>query len=190
MRKALAIILVLVLAPMAFGAHLTSGGKDTLVLGPGKDVTVGDVITVDLTFDCELTGIRYIDFISSAPNPGDVRPVISSVGSWAPCMQPDSDPGTLVSGDIMDAEGVLTFWTLGTGELGVAAGTILYSFSATVNGVGRIDPYMGPSDLYYDKSNPGGTNYGLVMYGVEIVPEPMTIALLGLGGLFLAHRRK
>ena len=191
MKKLLTIVLVLALAPMAFGnASLTSGGKASLELGNGKDVTVGSVITVDMTFDAELTGLQYVDFVPGAANVGDVAPTIA-VGAWAPCLSQFADNGTLTAGDIMDAAGFIPSpWSLGTGGLGVATGTVLYSFQATVNGTGQIAPEFQGGDLYYDINNPTGTNYGLTGIGMVIIPEPMTIALLGLGGLFLVRRRK
>ena len=189
MKKLLTILLVLALAPMAFGnATLSSGGKTTLVLG--TDVDVDDVITVDLTFDCELTGISYIDFLPSAPNVGDIQPIVA-VGAWEPCFNTLPSAGTLSGGDILDAEAFMTAgWSLGTGSLGVATGTVLYSFSATVKGTGQIDAYLAATDTIFDLNNTTGMTVGSNFVGLEIVPEPMTIALLGLGGLFLMRRRK
>ena len=69
MRRLLFVVSIFAFAPMAFGMHAISGGKSTLTVGPGGDVTVGDVITVDLTSDIELTAIAYIHFVPSAPNP-------------------------------------------------------------------------------------------------------------------------
>ena len=196
MKKLLTIVLVLALAQIAFGgsAILTSGGKSALELGPTGDVTVGQVITVDMTSDSELTGLKYVDFVPSDTCEEDGKPTIA-VGAWTACMNPaTANNGTLIGQDIIDAAAAMTLgWSLGTGGKGVATGTVLYSFSATVNGYGRIDPaYQNPPDLYYDKNNPAGTSFymGLGNAGLEIVPEPMTIALLGLGGLFLLRRRK
>jgi hypothetical protein len=108
MRRLLVVVSILVLAPMAFGnlVTLSSGGKTTIVLG--QDVEIGDVITVDLTVGFEITGIGYVDFISSATYAGDVRPTLA-VGAWQPCFQGlVSDPGRLENGNIIDAFGTLS----------------------------------------------------------------------------------
>ena len=188
MKKLLTIVLVFVLAQSAFGVGgiLESGGESNLVLG--VDVTVGDTIQVDLTWNAESTGIQYIDFETS----GTSAPTLA-VGGWIGGFDNIAAiDGTLTGGDIIDAASSLTAgWSLGTGSLGVGTGTILYSFNATVNGEGQIDTAHQAGDLYYDKNNTGGTTYYIGPEGgLVITPEPMTIVLLGLGGLFLSRRRK
>ena len=67
------------------------------------------------------------------------------------------------------------------------AGDIV-SFTFTATGGTTIDPHFGVynGDGVNNSAIPGtGDTYGVI----TLVPEPMTIALLGLGGLFLRRRK-
>ncbi|MFC1675651.1 PEP-CTERM sorting domain-containing protein [Planctomycetota bacterium] len=64
----------------------------------------------------------------------------------------------------------------------------MVSFTFTATGGVTIDPYYGQynGDGVINSAVVGvGDTYGVV----TLVPEPMTIALLGLGGLFLRRRK-
>jgi len=89
--------------------------------------------------------------------------------------------------------------TVNTGDPAISTGTTLFTFSVVVPTAGTagdkwiITPVTGlpvftpPTTQYLhqiDTVNVGTTN-AVTLY----IPEPMTIALLGLGGLFLRRRR-
>ena len=183
MKKFLIIGLVLVLAPVANAAtaYLTSGGLSTV------SAAIDAVITVDLKLDIASKGIQSIDFLSDGQ-------LISALGAWdtSPAVYDGpGTPGTLTSGDILNAIG-----NVGPGDLEVAAHTTLYSFDVTVKdnenpGGNTVGLFMGSSDVVFITDSPGyilGT--AITQTPLTIIPEPMTIALLGLGGLFLLRRRK
>ena len=63
----------------------------------------------------------------------------------------------------------------------------------------HIDLALRGTTHYWDYSNPAGRPYGEAKYAVEdnlgdlvlySIPEPMTICLLGLGGLFFVRKRQ
>lgn len=183
MKKLLILMLVLglVSTASAVSVSLTSGGNSTLIIG--TNVNINDVITVDLTFDVASTGLSEIDFVSSTS--GGIKPLIAAIGAWTGGMITLADNGTLSGGNIIDADS--------NAALGfdVAAGTIVYSFLATVKGTGEITPVMTSADFYFTKTSPY-FYYGNVVTqnALTIVPEPATIMLLGLGGLLLRRRKK
>jgi len=180
MKKLLVLMLVLGMASMANATimNLTLYSADDYTL-----VAPGTVITVTLTTDQTVksfgdSSTSGFDMTASGTNTATI-----GSGGWQVGNLGASDDGTEAGGDIIGAYMLV--------EMGYeyAAGTILYSFSATINEDGHIgmanvacqDPVGGMPPPWYTI----GTITGLDV----TVPEPMTIALLGLGGLFLRRRR-
>lgn len=182
MKKFLVLVLVLALASTAsaISVSLVSGGKSTLVIG--QDVQLGGTIQVDLVSDTALGALNSIDFL----NTGEV---VNAVGAWSAAMQGLPNNGTLVpptgglNADIMRASA--------GNSLGGSApsGTVLYSFVATVAGTGLLCPSMGSADVLYTYAGSYAWGTAVLQNCLHIVPEPVTIALLGLGGLLLRRRR-
>jgi hypothetical protein len=174
MKKLLILMLVLGLtsAVQATTLNLTLSSADVYT-----DVLPGTVITVTLTADQTIKNFKEgIDFTASGTN------ALSS-GSWQVGNASVSDDGTESAGDIVGA-----YMLAVMGEQ-YTAGTVLYQFSATINEDGHIgmanvsciDPAVPMPPTYYQI---GALN------GLDVtIPEPMTIVLLGLGGLFLRRRR-
>jgi hypothetical protein len=180
MKKFLIVLLVLALTSVASAVTVTlsSGGSSNLVLG--VDVTAGQVITVDAEVDIAIRAFQYIKLDRNNTNL---------------VLAPGSAQGNLVNGPhgsgALDGSGDITgaYGNLGQPDPDHPANTAFYSFQVTVNGEGQIDPYMDPSaDAFFTSTSP---YYALAdgFTPLTIVPEPMTIALLGLGGLFLRRRK-
>ena len=179
-KRLLILGLVLALPAMAsaVSVSLTSGGMSTLVLG--TDVTVGQIIQVDLVSDTACTGISSIDFVAAGE-------MINAAGAWNAALfaaPPMSTPGTYVAPlAILRARG------LGKAATVSSAGAVLYSFNATVQGVGNICPVMCTTDFFFDSAGQFVWGPNVAQNCLVIVPEPATIALLGLGGLLLRRRK-
>ena len=177
MKKLLILMLVLGIASAVQAATMT---VDLTTDDPHLNVAPGTVITVKLTTDNVIKNFAGINFTASGTNTAAI-----GGGGWQVGNSAVSPDGTESAGDIIGA------YMLATAGEEYLAGTVLYTFSATINedgtigmaNVSCIDPYGVPPmpPKYYDLTLNG--------LDVTIVPEPMTILLLGLGGLFLRRRR-
>jgi hypothetical protein len=181
MKKLLTMFLVLGIASAASATtvNLTLSSDDVYT-----DVTPGTIITVKFSIDQNIKSIANtgsspgIDFtVSGATN-------TFAVGSWTDATVVGTTPGTLSSGDIVGAY----YTTLNLKN----AHTVLYTASLTINENGSV----GMSDLDNDEFVDPSQDFPPIFYTIGTVtgfnvtvPEPMTIALLGLGGLFLRRRR-
>jgi len=180
MKKLLIFMLVLGLASWANATEMN------LTLYSADDYTLvapGTVITVTLTTD------QTVKSFGDDITPGfdmtatGTNALAIGSGGWQVGNLGASVNGTETGGDIVGAYMLV--------EMGYeyTAGTVLYKFSATINEDGHIgmanvycqDPVGGMPPPWYTI----GTITGLDV----TIPEPMTIALLGLGGLFLRRRK-
>ena len=202
MKKFLILMLVLAMASSANAATTTisvvSGGSATATALKNSTVTV-DVVSPDTAvtsgFSCNF-GETTTSANHSTATIGtlhDDLTVSASVGVVQNAMTNWPSPPTRYV--LIDRIGASP-----TQGVTVAAGEKLYTFSlaipsgalvgdtftvSAINGTPAIAPPYGPYSVLLDGVAPTAWN-SLV---ITVVPEPMTIALLGLGGLFLRRRK-
>ena len=172
MKKLLILMLVLGMASIAAATPINVD----LNLTTSDAKTIGTTITVEFSMTQKAKTVANIDFTSTGTN-------ALTLGSWQQGASPQN-PGTATTNLINDAD---AGWVTA-----VNADVTLYEFDVYIGeagwinmaGVGNLaNPDYGfgdPADeMYYTVANLNG------LY----VPEPMTIALLGLGALFLRRRK-
>ena len=193
MRNVLILLLVLCIAGVANASML-----DFLVLNPlaegeleahteytcqiifddtNPDDDIGFMVAISIVGATDYDkGSLHEDFTYGVPNAGTVYdPAEGGV-----CIGP-VEGSTEMAGPYMVDDMVVYTFTLTTGE----DGTTVTFDDVQVTGE---PPWGGPPIGYNTKLN-GTTTINMDAVVYDVVPEPMTIALLGLGGLFLRRRK-
>jgi hypothetical protein len=178
MKKLLVFLTVLVVSGVANGVVM-----DILVNGQpwqGEDVKGSDIITVLWINDMEYQYGGFGSFTINVSNgdyvadSGYINPALS-LGSITVTPK---DPGhdVLLTGSQMPLPvDVMASWEFHVPDYKVDSDYII------------IDPVSGAWLGVYASPGPDDNLPYVVLH---VIPEPMTIALLGLGGLFLLRRRK
>ena len=171
MKKLILLALVLGMASMASAAITwTLGGSDV----SSVNVPLGETVTVEITSDNDLAYGLGAAFLGTYE-----VPVYSTITGITATAAAGSDY------EIADVGGTYpNFWTVlakdVTDPFTVAPG-IQFNVTFTAGTT------LGSNSWMLDEESAAGgpTDY----LTVNVVPEPMTLALLGLGGLFLRRRK-
>lgn len=167
MKKLLVLSLVLGMATLA-SAGFSIAGYDGSDLAPGDSITL-QVVSADVA----PSGYAYVYLV--ALNDGIISGGVKGVGSLTM-----DNAGTTTS--FFGVDGIGIDWYIGdsTGATlnGVAIDGITFACNGTVPSVVQL------------WATPDFANFELAdSITISQVPEPMTMALLGLGGLFLRRRK-
>jgi hypothetical protein len=195
MKKVLVLVLVLAMATAANAVTVDIEGSKTGVLA-------GETITVSMSADTAADSYAISLGATTTSTAGDATAAIGTLNTGFDNI---NNAGTLRNGmtNYNGARYILIDRINGSVLLespSVAAEATLYSFELTIptgavesdtftiyaaTGFGVFSPPPAGYAHQVSGSTPGTTN-NLVL---TVIPEPMTIALLGLGGLFLRRRK-
>ena len=178
MKKLLTIVLVLGMASAASALtlNLTVNGAD---IGPGQDILVGDIVTIGVNSD----GVGGVNGKYSGALVINAFATDTGLGVWtggANLYDGVGEPLEFLSGGVAFVDNPQVAVAIATNAVLtdlVGAGIGMdYQFECTGEGLSTItfiDDATGPGDsLTFNQ-----------------IPEPITFALLGLGGLFLRRRK-
>jgi hypothetical protein len=181
MKKFLVLALVLSMATMANAAIVWQASA--------TEVHPSDVITINVI---TTAGEHVIGLEIDATTDG-------GAGGYAatPLTLNSNFGGFADVGALVNASGILTQYTFGNSGVGAYATGTLFSYMYHVPSVPASttitigDTWRNGSDSteidFYDGSS---TYTHLTGATIHVIPEPMTMGLLGLGGLFLRRRSK
>ena len=179
MKKLFAVLMVLCLCGAVSASMISLELEGTqIIAAPGDDVII------NIATDTPLYGLDAVvtvtngDIINKAMNPID-DPGNPNAYGWDMVGYPITPIG--VPGPVVEVGGT-TF----TGESNLICGYVVVAFTGTGPQVVSVAAGVKHGGSFDNEYNTPDFSTGIV----EIIPEPMTIALLGLGGLFLLRRRK
>jgi len=146
-------------------------------------VEVGDVVTVTVTGTAGVTSVTLPQILSSQAG-------LASNLFLNPLLNQFPTVGTAVNAGNVLITGISGATPMQFPPVEVLAGATIYSFDYKVPDVtvGTMIDISGAGTMYFQFGDFSAvTQIGSAT--MEVVPEPMTIALLSLGGLFIRRRK-
>ena len=194
MKKLLIFILVLAMACVAnaLSVGIQSGGSGA------ADVVANQVVTVDVVPDFDVADFLISVGQTTTSAAGEAIGALGTVDSGV--FDLSAVDGFLVNGAPVGPYVIMSHVSgiIQTGSDPSPANVSVYSFSLTIPSAAAIGDIFTIDDIGGD-INPGlpptGTNFnntavtGASPLVLTVIPEPMTICLLGLGGLLLRRRK-
>lgn len=178
MKKLLIMMLVLCVTSLASATTISLTDEGTqIIANPGDTVTLmisSDAAPGLISMNAVIT-VTGGDIITAALDLGDM-----AAYGWDPTL---SGPPIGVPGASVEIGGGSGNFSTGNTATIVGFVDVAYTGLVQVVSIAAGSTYGGSYDV---TGSPPVFSQGIV----EIVPEPMTIALLGLGGLFMLRRRK
>ncbi len=188
MKKFMVLAMVLGIASLATAAATFSvaGGTESQIVPGAIEVAPSDVITIEVVADFASNGFALEAFSSEGgtATPGEVNATLSFL----------PNPGQAVNADVADGYQLITAAGGSVFGASIEPGAAIYSFTfhvpelpfSTVIEIYGLD-VVGTPGSYVSNAATFQTE-AIAPLTLHVVPEPISMGLLGLGGLFLRRR--
>ena len=166
------------------------GPGDTQALAIGLGSLGNGITSVSSSLNAATTNLKWYSFTLDAGNPNTFMDAWINPGSFDTEIGIYRADGTLVGSDDDGGLGLLSALSYGTGS-GLAQDEIVDGSSGAALGAGTYFIAVGGFNTVF-----GTTGFGVTAgtasgsFTLNMIPTPGALALLGLGGLAVARRRR